>query len=289
MGSNQERIAIITDTGCFMSSDEAKEKGIFLLPLQIIVDDESFDDLIEIDTEEIYKKLNEGRNLKTSMPKYQVIYDLLIQIKNEGYNQAICIPLTPGISSTCSVIQSISNEIELQMNVIDCFTTCQLQKNIVNHVHWLIENNYNTDQILAITKARIYHSNTYILSRDIQHLKKGGRLTPIAASVASMAKIYPILTMNKNTNGRIDVFSKVRTDKKAIKSLCEVVLNDIDNNYQIYILHSDDLKSVNNIKQHLINSGIKEENIKIEYLNSVVAVHVGLKCIAIQYIKKVEG
>ena len=53
--------------------------------------------------------------------------------------------------------------------------------------------------------------NTLLVPDDLMHLKRGGRLTPLAATLGSMLKIKPILQLNKGTEGKVDVLDKVRT------------------------------------------------------------------------------
>ena len=70
--------------------------------------------------------------------------------------------------------------------------------------------------ILEIIRPAIDESNSLILVKNLQHLKRGGRLTPMSATLAGLLKIYPVLHINKSTEGRIDVLNKVRTEKRAV-------------------------------------------------------------------------
>lgn len=65
-----ERIAVVTDTGSNLSFEEAKELGIYLLPLQITIDDTTYQDTLEISTQDIYKELAQGKMPKTSMGQH---------------------------------------------------------------------------------------------------------------------------------------------------------------------------------------------------------------------------
>ena len=86
---NKERIAVLTDTGSYLSLKEANDLGIYLLPLQIIekIDGQlvSHLDLIDVKTHDVYSKLYNGTELKTSLPKLSSIYELMLRIKDEGY------------------------------------------------------------------------------------------------------------------------------------------------------------------------------------------------------------
>ena len=79
-----EKIAVVTDTGSNLSFAQAKELGIYLLPLQITIDETTYQDTLEISTQDIYKELAKGKMPKTSMAAYQKIYDLFEDTNAEG-------------------------------------------------------------------------------------------------------------------------------------------------------------------------------------------------------------
>lgn len=288
-----ERIAILTDTGSYITPKEAKELGIYLLPLQIIEEKENgkkicYEDLVNIEIKDIYQKINQQSSLKTSLPIYSEIYDVLNDIK-ANYDSVICIPLTSGISSTSSSIYGVSVELNLPITFIDTFTTCQMQKYIVYEVIQLVKQNKSREEIVNIIKKQLQESNTYILPSDLNHLKRGGRLTPAAALLANILKIYPLLTMNKTTLGKIDVFQKIRTKTKAKKVMIQEILDHTDaTNFDIFIHHSDAYQEAEKIKKCLLENGYDEKNIHIDEFSSVISVHVGMQCLAMQYIRKIK-
>ena len=62
------KIAVITDSGTGWSEEQAKEKGLFYLPLQVKCGDEEFLDGIDITVSELYERLRNGEMPTTSMP-----------------------------------------------------------------------------------------------------------------------------------------------------------------------------------------------------------------------------
>lgn len=281
-----EKIAVVTDTGSNLSFEQAKELGIYLLPLQITIDETTYQDTLEISTQEIYKELAKGKMPKTSMAAYQKIYDLFEELKKE-YDTVFAIPLTNGLSTNASTMQSIARELEMNVHVIDMYSTCELEKHVAIWIKKLVDENKSSDEILDIITPIINESNSLILVKDLQHLKRGGRLTPMAATLAGLLKIYPVLHLNKGTEGRIDVLNKVRTEKRADAYAIDKVIDDIDIEHtDIYIIHSDFLEGANHFKKCFIEKGVPEENIHINYISSVIVVHTGLGCIALQYIRK---
>lgn len=281
-----EKIAVVTDTGSNLSFAQAKELGIYLLPLQITIDETTYQDTLEISTQDIYNELAKGKMPKTSMAAYQKIYDLFEELKKE-YDTVFAIPLTNGLSTNASTMQSIARELEMNVHVIDMYATCALEKHIAIWIKKLVDENKSSEEILKIIQPAIDESNSLILVKNLQHLKRGGRLTPMAATLAGLLKIYPVLHINKSTEGRIDVLNKVRTEKRADAYAIDKIMDDIDIEHTvIYIIHSNFLEGADHFKKCFIEKGVPEQNIHIDYISSVIDVHTGLGCIAIQYIRE---
>lgn len=223
---------------------------------------------------------------KTSMAAYQKIYDLFEELKKD-YDTIFAVPLTNGLSTNASTMQSIARELEMNVHVIDMYSTCEIEKHVAIWIKKLVDEHKSSEEILKIIQPAIDESNSLILVKNLQHLKRGGRLTPMAATLAGLLKIYPVLHINKSTKGRIDVLNKVRTEKRADAYAIDKVMDDIDIQHTvIYIIHSNFLEGADHFKKCFIEKGVPEQNIHIDYISSVIAVHTGLGCIAIQYIRE---
>ena len=85
----------------------------------------------------------------------------------------------------------------------------------------------------------VAHSDTLIIPNDLQHLKRVGRLTPLAAALGGLLKIKPILKLDEGSQGKIDVFDKVRTMSKAMsKAVTTFQETKLDDAYTLTVLHS---------------------------------------------------
>lgn len=245
------KIAVVTDTGSNLSFAQAKELGIYLLPLQITIDETTYQDTLEISTQDIYNELANGKMPKTSMAAYQKIYDLFEELKKD-YDTIFAVPLTNGLSTNASTMQSIARELEMNVHVIDMYATCALEKHVAIWIKKLVDEHKSSEEILKIIQPAIDESNSLILVKNLQHLKRGGRLTPMAAALAGLLKIYPVLHINKSTEGRIDVLNKVRTEKRADAYAIDKIMDDIDIQHtHIYIIHSNFLEGATILKNVL--------------------------------------
>ena len=144
------------------------------------------------------------------------------------------------------------------------------------------------EQIKEVLQRIVHTTNTILLPSDLQHLKRGGRLTPLAATLGGLLKIKPILKINEETSGKIDVLDKVRTMHKAMDRVIEIMKSEhVDDSYLITVAHADDeaeaLVYMDKLKQAFPNA-----THQIIKLVSVVGVHTGRGCQAVQYFKQIK-
>lgn len=282
-------IAVVTDTGTNMTMDEAKQYGIICFPLQIEMGEHTYRDLIDISTQEIYDQIKQGILGKTSMPAYELMYDTFQDLKKQGYTDILVCTLTSGLSTTSEVMQTIGREIDIQVHVVDMYSTCQIQKYVAIKAKQLVDKGKNIDEILSILNAAIQKSESVILIKDLNHLKEGGRLTPMAASLANLLKIFPILHIGPMTKGRIDVLNKVRTEKRAMKWTMDYMYDNVDKeNMEFFLLSTEDPQMIEAFNESLTVHNVPKENIHIDVISSVIAIHTGMHCYATQWIPKID-
>jgi DegV family protein with EDD domain len=280
-----KKIAVLTDSGSGISQIEAQELGIFVLPLLVVIEGKTYLDGIEIQLNELYTMLGEKKHPKTSTPLYQSIENILIKIKNMGYTDVIAIPLSSGLSSTYQSIVIASQEVNLNHHLIEVYSTCMIQNHCAKLAQKMVNDNKDLDEIIHELDRVIAFSNTIILPNDLDYLKQGGRLTPLAASLASMFKIRPVLQLNQSCAGKIDVLSKVRTERKALESAIDTLDHTFNGkSVSIYIIHSAADERCDQTKQLLISKGYPESCIQIHAIAAVIASHTGLDCLGIQFI-----
>lgn len=281
-----KKIAVITDSGSGFTKQSAKEEGIFYLPLQIINEEEMYFDGETIHTDEVYTLLKQGNMPTTSMPLMGVMEDLFMQLKEEGYETAIAITITVGLSGTGSVLQAIAKQFDFPLTFIDCHSTCEIQRYLCRCAKQMVDKNFEVEKIEQCLLDCIRFSNTFIIPNDLEHLKKGGRLTPLAAALGGLLKIKPILQLNKQTEGKIDVFAKVRTMKKAIQNVIDALKEENVSEDEILVaLHSDAGELYDFLLEEL-KKAFPKHTIITGKIGAVISCHTGMECLGIQFIKK---
>lgn len=284
------KIAVITDSGTGWSEQQAKEKGIFYLPLQVKCNEEEFLDGIDITIEELYDRLRAGEMPTTSMPPVGRVEALFEELKETGYEHVIAVMLSAGISSTADMIHAAANRVEMPITIIDPYTTVNTQGYLAECALALADQGLELKEIERRLKESVESANTLLVPDDLQHLKRGGRLTPLAATLGSMLKIKPILQLNVSTQGKVDVLDKVRTMSKALLRMVEVAKTDgfEPTSYKLRLLDSEGGDYVDVLRQ-MLEEAFPGCEIEHSRVCPVIAAHTGLGVVAIQYQKKVEG
>lgn len=283
------KIAIVTDSGSGLTKQEATQKGIFYLPLQIVIKDNMYLDGENINVEEIYEYLRQGDMPTTSMPPMGLMEELFRKLKKDGYEEIIAVPLTSGLSSTSSIMQAVAKECDMKMHVIETYTTCNVQKYLSECAIQLVNQGHTSEEIIHRLEASAADSETLIIPDDLQHLKRGGRLTPLAAALGGLLKIKPILRLDGSSSGKIDVFDKVRTMSKAQnKAVMTFKEKALDDSYTLTVLHSGSPVEGEKLK-NLMEETFPGLDLYFGLIGAVISAHTGLGCLGIQYIKKVEG
>lgn len=282
------KIAVVTDSGSGLSEKEARRKGLYYLPLQIIVNDDMYLDGVDIQVEELYEMLKRGEMPTTSMPPMGHIEALFEELKEKEYEAVIAVPLTAGLSSTASVLQAAAKRCDLALYMVECYSTCNLQCYLAESAKLLADQGYAAQEIVSRLEASVASSDTLIIPDDLQHLKRGGRLTPLAAALGGLLKIKPILKLDAESEGKIDVYEKVRTMSKAMtKAVATFQEAKLDDSYRLVVLHSGAPEAGEKLKA-LMEEAFPGVELYYGLIGAVISAHTGLGCLGIQYMKKVE-
>lgn len=280
------KVAFVTDTGTGMHPDYWKEKGIYCLPLQITCDGKSEDEYTQISHDQVIQKLHEKKVLKTSLPSLGKIQDCFETLKEQGYDTIFAIPICKGLSGTLDSMEMIARQLDMEFIGVDCYCTAVEEGHMIETAKQMYEQGIDMDEIVSKLEEVAASCETVLLCDDLDHMKRGGRLTPMAATLGGLLKIKPILHIGKNTNGRVDVLDKVRTMSRAqdrvIRHLKEI---NVDDTFTFIVAHVDALEEAKKYAKR-IEEQIEGAKVQIIDLVSAVGIHTGLGCLALQVFKK---
>ena len=285
------RIAILADSGCQIELKQYENQGIYIVPLCITMKNHTYLDQQDITSLEVFETMEkEDIMVMTSQPATGELVNILQRIKDAGYDEVIGLPIATGLSSTLNGMKVASEMVDIPITLIDTKGIAGNQKYLVFTAAKLVQEGKSIKEIQVILEDMIQHSGTIIMAPNLEHLKKGGRITPAVALLAGMLKIVPVMELNYDLGGKIDVLGKVRTLSKAKATLVNrmVELGVNAKEYKITIEHVLCESSALDVKQMILDK-IGEVELELRELPAVVGAHMGVGGIGVQYIKKYIG
>ena len=113
-----KKIAIVTDSNSGITQEMGKSMGIYVIPMPFFIDGELFLEDITLTQEEFYKRLGDNSDISTSQPSPGEVMECWDELLKE-YDEIVHIPMSSGLSSTCHAAQSLSQEYEGKVCVVD--------------------------------------------------------------------------------------------------------------------------------------------------------------------------
>ena len=277
------KLAVITDSSAFLQAETLRKEDLFVLDIPVNIDGQEYVEGVNLTAQEFYEKMASASELpKTSQPNIAKLDEILSSLKDKGYTHALGLFLSSGISGFYQNIQYMKVEYEgLTIAFPDTRITSAPLGYMVESVLKWAEQGDGFESILDKVTKQIENTSAFIMVDDLDHLVKGGRLSNGAAILGNLLSIKPILYFNDQ--GVIEVYEKVRTEKKATKRLVEIVKEATANgNYQITVIHGNAPQKAADLRQLLVDGGVATD-VSIATFGSVIGTHLGEGSIALSY------
>ncbi len=223
-------VAIVTDSNSGISQAEAKELGIYVIPMPFLVDGKLYFEDVDMNKEQFYHFLENDADLSTSQPSPGDVMDLWDKLLKE-YDEIVHIPMSSGLSASCSTAMGLARDYDGKVQVVDNQRiSVTMQQSVMDAKH-LVAAGKSAAQIKEILEKEALESSIYLMVDTLKYLKKGGRITPSAALLGSALNLKPILQIQGD---KLDAYKKVRGVKAAKKNMLEAMKKDVEGRFSDY-------------------------------------------------------
>ncbi len=270
----EKKIALVTDSTADLSREMLDELNIKFLPLKIIYKEEQYHDRIDIEPEEVCRKMDEEIPT-TSMPSPGEIEELYRELKAEGYEKIISIHISSGLSATYSNCRMVAEQMEnMEIAVIDSKMLSMGLGRLVLYAQKLIsEGKKSFAEIIEMVEAKKEEIDVFFIVDTLKYLKEGGRIGKVQGTLAELFNIKPIISIDED--GEYFNFDKVRRKKRALKKMFEIAKKRVkDGSYFIDVMHAAAEKEA----EELYNKFAELSNVKQSILGEIspaMIVHAG--------------
>ncbi|ACB84929.1 DegV family protein [Natranaerobius thermophilus] len=268
-------IHIVTDSTCDLPKEIIEKYSINVVPLNVHFAENTYKDKIDLFPDEFYQKLvNSQEHPETSQPSPGDFVNCYQEIAGEK-DQILSIHLSSELSGTFQSA-NIAKEMlpDLDITVIDSKLASLAMGLLVKKAAEAREQGASMEEIvdkIDVLKEKI---TLYFFVDTLEYLKRGGRIGKAQALVGSLLDIKPILTINNE--GIIEPIDKVRTKKKAINKVIDLLKEAKgDVNVTAGILYSGNEQENLDMIKTKISEEFNCEDMVISPFGPVIGVHVG--------------
>lgn len=273
---------IIADTSTLYTPEEGKAIDLTVLPLSVTVNGKTYTEYVDITSKEFVDIVRAGGVPTSSQPSVGGY----IEAFEKTTEDTIVLCMADGLSGTYQSAVGAKNSVENNehIHVINTKTLCGPHRYMVNKAMKMKADGISFEEIKAEMEKLCNENISFLIPSDFDFLKRGGRLTPIAATALGMLKIVPVMTQTEDGK-RLESFGIKRTHKKAVDAVCEKLKEiGVNENYLISVSHADvkeqATETLNQISEHFPNTKIELLDLSPAFITQG-----GPGCIAIQAIR----
>lgn len=283
-----EKYLIVTDTTSAMNKEIAAAHGIELISLSVIVDGQEYKDQVDISTEQLYDYLKDGKTPSTSQPNTGYLIEKMEAWQKENYEAIIVVTCSADLSGTNNGFHLAKDTVGLDnVYIYDSRQVGAPVMDMAIRAKQLADEGKDVDEIFKVLEEKTKHSFSFLYPDNFDQLSRSGRLSPMAARMASMLKIKALLCLDEQGKS-VDKYSMFRTEVKVLKAITDKFheLGVNAEKYKIYISHADNIVFAKKSKL-LLQTTFHGIEVEINNLPAVLTCHGGLACCALHSTYKI--
>jgi len=278
-----------TDSNCELWFDKQELLGIEYISMPYTIDGQEYYYDLGKNTnfKEFYDKIKKGSVPITSALNPSNYEDIFIPYLEQG-NDIIYVTFSNAMSGTFEHLKTAINSLkekfpERNIRFVDTKNISIGAGILVYQAALLYKNGATDDEIIEFVENNRDDISEYFIVDDLNHLKRGGRLSGFSAAIGTLLGIKPVLKINEE--GKIEVVAKVNGRKKALLELVNIMKEKGQNiaDYPIAVIHSDCLNDAIFVKQKIEELAGKDVDIWIQDVGPTIGSHCGPGTVGIAF------
>lgn len=281
-------VKIFAESTCDLSPELVKKYDITIIPLHIILDDEEFEDGININPDQIFAWSDlHSRTPKTSAPSIETAIQRMKPFLDQG-DEIICFSISESMSTSGNIIRIAAEELkkEDQVTVINSMNLSTGIGLLVIEASILAREGLSRSEIISRIQEMIPRVRASFVLDTMTFLRRGGRCSAITAIAGSVLKIHPEIVVE---DGAMNVGRKYRGNLdrvivKYAKDLEPLLLQGKKD--RVFITHSGCRKEIiDSVRDYLVSLNHFDEILETR-AGSVISSHCGPGTLGILFIQE---
>lgn len=269
-----KKIAWITDTAAQLDEAFIQKHNVHILPLSVVFSDGSFREAIDLTQEEFYDKLRLAKaSPKTSQPAIGEMISLYEKLQSEGYDFAVALHLSSGLSGTFESAQAAAKMSDFKVYPIDSKIGSFPMVKMIETGNELLANGKGVDEVVASITEMTVQSKLSFIPSSLKQLHKSGRVSGTQAFVSNLLNIKLVISFE---DGKPVMKEKVRLNKRAKEKVVLSLREDMDRGTvpEVAVIHCNNAPDAEIWKKELLQE-FPDLKVQVVSLSVCVAVHAG--------------
>lgn len=213
-------IQILIDSASDITPEEATQKGIHVIPMEVRFGEELYLDGVNLSHRSFFEKLIESNELpKTSQINEYRWQEVLTKLTANG-DQVIVITISSKLSGTYHSAQVAAKKFANQVFVVDSLTAAIGERILCDYALQLVQAGKNATEIVETLEAKKTKIQVIAVVDTLKYLRKGGRISGLVAFAGEMLSIKPVISV---INGEVKLVGKAIGSKKSNNLLMQLV------------------------------------------------------------------
>lgn len=264
---DRETTAIVVDSTADLPPELLADPNVFMVPLNVHFGDDVYKDWVDIKPVEFYRRLREApQPPSTSQPSVGAFISVYQEL-GQRFQHVFSLHLSAKLSGTFASALLAQSEVG-GVSVIDTGLTSLGVSLLVDRLLVRLERGISEAELLAYVDRYTRELGFLFLVNTLEYLQKGGRIGRAGSLAGGLLNIKPLLTF---TEGEVDVFKKVRGERKALAAVRDYFLERTRPGSPVYtaIGHADDRQRAEDLLAVLRET---DRNIDLRFLGEIGAV-----------------
>lgn len=268
-------IRIVADTTCDYPQELHIEEKITIIPLKVTINGMNYDDKLELSNQQFFELLPQSEQLPVTAAPSPEQYRRVFETFCANGDSVLCFTCSSKLSASYQSALIAKDMVEGKIDIIDTRTAALGSGMPVMDALEMIQAGKTHEEIAAACRSRVSRLSTLILLDTVEYLKRGGRISPLAARMAGVLNIKPIIHVMKD--GSNEVLHKARSLQKGMQWIRDYVMENCGrplSEQSIGIGYSSDIRPAQRFIA-LLQAKVKPKRIDIADIGCVVGTHIG--------------
>jgi DegV family protein with EDD domain len=281
---------IVTDATCDLPVEILRDSDIEVIPMEFIMEDKVYShypDERQMAVSEFYNHLKMGRMSTTTQINYNKYKTVFTDILKQG-KDVLYICFSSGLSGTYNgsrlVIDDLKEEFpDREIISVDSLSASIGEGLLVYLAALKKQEGFSIDRLKHWIETKRFEICHWFAVDDLEHLRRGGRINAVQASVGSILDLKPILSVDRE--GKLVTAAKIRGKKKSYRYLIQKLMEDGEKveNETILIGHANCVEDAKNLQQLLLEENLAGKAV-ICNIGPIIGSHTGAGMLAVTFV-----